>query len=71
MRTIKQIQQKANSLKKKLQNKSVCENFGEKEISQLDLYIGPFWDYAYQIRQQIVPVQAEFSIWCMNYTSNN
>ncbi len=70
MKTIKQIQQKANLLKKRLQNKSICENFGEKEISQLDLFIGPFWDYSYEMRQQIIPIQSDFSDWCMNYTSN-
>lgn len=70
MKTIKRIQRKMDFLKKKLRSKLICENFGEKEISQLDLYIGPLWDYSYKMRQQIIPIQSEFSDWCMNYTGN-
>lgn len=70
MKTLKQVQNKIKYLKKRLQSKTICENFGSREQDQLALYVGFLWDYDYDLRQQISAACEEFSDWCMNYTTN-
>ena len=69
MRTIKQIEKKVLKLKLKLSNeKTLYEDFGDKEIRELDLYIDMIYDYNYSDRQKIVDIKNEFFDWCSTYT---
>ena len=71
LRTTKEIQNKAATLKKKLDGKAVYENFGEEENRELDEYIGSIWDYDYSDRMLIASYQKQFFEWRINYTGNN
>ncbi len=68
MKTLSQIQQKANSLQKRLERKSICENFGNREQNELTDYIGDVYDYDYNKRQRISSITYWFFKWCINYT---
>ena len=67
MKTLSQIQSKANSLYAKLQQKPICENFGKLEQQQLDKYIGDIYDYDYNTRQRVNSITYWFFNWCINY----
>lgn len=68
MKTLKQIEYKILYLKKKLQNKTIVENFGKKEIQNLDNYVGDVYLYNYLSRLKIINIINSFNSWCMNYT---
>jgi len=67
MKTIKQIEKKIEKLKAKLKNKTICEDFGDKEIRELDLYIDMIYDYDYSTRQEIFSLKNNFFNWCGTY----
>jgi hypothetical protein len=69
MPTVKQVQAKANALQKKLTGKTVVENFGQREVRQLQDFAGNiFTDYPYSERRQVLGIIDRFDSWCMNYT---
>lgn len=68
MKTLQQIKRKADSLRASLQHKPICENFGEREVRNLDAYIGDVYAYPWRDRPAIIRVRDEFSDWCMNFT---
>lgn len=67
MKTLSQIQQKANRLHTRLQQKPICENFGETEQRKLADYIGNVYDYDYNTRQQINTITYWFFTWCSEW----
>lgn len=67
MKTVKQIRTKIASLQRRLQNKSVVENFGLKESYELNDFIGDIWSYPYFERNIIMTARSLFNEWCMNY----
>lgn len=67
MRTVDQIRKKAGSLKKKLEVKPIVENFGDKEIRELENFIGYLYGYSYFDRLAINQIQKEFFDWCCNF----
>lgn len=67
MRTLSQIQSKANNLQTKLKKKSVCENFGDTEQRKLADYIGDIYEYDYNTRQRINSITYWFSNWCSEW----
>lgn len=71
MKTLNQIQQKANSLQAKLQRKPICENFGESEQQKLSKYIDNIYDYDYNTRQRVNSITYWFFNWCINYTGES
>lgn len=64
MKDIKQIENKINQLMIKLSKKPLRENFGDKEIRELEEYVGYIWDYSYEERMKIMKLQSEFFTWC-------
>ncbi|MCD6434943.1 MAG: hypothetical protein J7L15_00925 [Clostridiales bacterium] len=68
MKTPKQIKNKIDTLKTKLQKKQIVENFGDKEQIKLKVYIGYIWDYDYSDRMVISYLTKQFFEWCYNYT---
>jgi hypothetical protein len=67
-KNIKEIQKKADQLKKKLNGKPVRENFGQKELRQLEDFTGWVGAYDSPDRQKITKIIDDFSNWVMNYT---
>ena len=67
MRTVAQVRRKADSLKKKLEPKPIVENFGDKEIRELENFIGNSYNYSYLDRLAIDRIQKEFYSWCCNF----
>ena len=74
MRTIKQIEAKIKSLKVKLQKQEVCENFGQKEIRQLNDWImgtnSESFVYYYHTAQVIFGLVSQFQDWCETHTGS-
>lgn len=67
MNLYKAIQREKNKLKKKAEKSGVYENFGQKEVSELeDKYID-LSDYSVKMNCNRMLI-ADFSNWCMNYT---
>ena len=66
-RTIKQIWNKVESLENRLKAKKICENFGDKEIRELDNFIGDIYSYDYFDKIEIISIQKVFMDWCANY----
>ena len=67
LKTVKQIKNKIQSLKNKLEKKQLKENFGEKEQRELDDFIGDVWEYDYCDRMIIISLTKNFFEWCYNY----
>ena len=68
MKTITQIKNKMEKFKKKLSQKDVYENFGDKEQMLLFDFIGSIWEYPYEERKSVKAIENEFFNWCINYT---
>jgi len=68
LKKVEDILMKAAKLTGKLNGKPVKENFGAKEIRELNDYIGTIWEYEYNDRCAIIIIQKSFSDWCGNYT---
>jgi len=69
MKTVKQIEKKAESLKRKLiSKKQMYENFGQKEYDQLMDYIGDLWEYGQNDRKKISSITSSFFSWAVTYT---
>lgn len=68
MRTNSQINKKISQLKTKLRKRQIYENFGQKEVKQLEEFIGPIFDYSYDERLRNIGIIRDFDNWCMNYT---
>ena len=68
MKSIKLIEQKIKQLQTKLKNKSLAENFGDKEQRILEDFVGDIYEYPYGTRLIIQDRIHDFSEWCMNYT---
>lgn len=64
MKTVKQIQNKINSLMIKLSKKPLKENFGQKEIRELQDYVGCIHDYGWPEKPEILNLEKDFIEWC-------
>ena len=67
MKSITSIQKRANQLKRKLDGKRVYENFGQKEVRQLEDF-ADIWNLDYENRLKAGKIINDFNWWCMNYT---
>ena len=67
MKTIKQIEQKVKRLQSRLRGCLVYENFGEKQVKELEDFIGDIYEYSYEERKYINIIVREFSNWCCNH----
>uniref|UniRef100_A0A6M3LWQ1 Uncharacterized protein n=1 Tax=viral metagenome TaxID=1070528 RepID=A0A6M3LWQ1_9ZZZZ len=67
-KSVTQIKKIILTLKKKLSKKKVYENFGDKEIRQLQEFVGNAYDYPYEIRLEIQKITNEFSNWCYHFS---
>ena len=70
MRTFTAICNKIEQLKDNLAKKEVYEDFGQKEIHELNDFIGDFWSYDNLERLAIMTVQTNFSNWCGTYNGS-
>ena len=68
MKTTKQIKSKAEELQKRLTGQHIYENFGQKEIRDLDTFIGDIWGYSYFDRAEVNQIKISFFHWCTTYT---
>ena len=66
-KSIVQIKAKITLLTRKLDGKPVVENFGDREIRQLDDYIGNIYDYPCLQRPHINELRLNFNNWCGTY----
>jgi deoxyadenosine/deoxycytidine kinase len=69
-RTLKQINTRITKLKNHLKTTAICENFGDRQIRELDSFIGDIYSYSFNDRMAIVKEQREFANWCMHYTGH-
>jgi hypothetical protein len=67
-KSIREIQKKADQLKKKLNGKPVRENFGQRESRRLEDFTGSPFEYDYLDRQKVIDILDTFSNWVENYT---
>lgn len=65
-KTIQAIMKKADQLKKKLDGKPVKENFGQKEVRQLEDF-SDIWSLDYSDRLKAIKIIDNFNNWVMNY----
>lgn len=69
LKTLNQVDKKIEKLKNELEQQGeVYENFGDKQIRQLDNYIGDIYGYSYSERLSILTKIKNFVEWCGNYT---
>lgn len=66
-KTVAAIRKKAEQLKKKLDGKPVKENFGQKEVRQLEDF-SDIWSLNYDDRLKAIKIIDDFNQWAMNYT---
>lgn len=66
-KTIQAIRKKSDQLKKKLDGKHVKENFGQKEVRQLEDF-SDIWSLDYNDRLTAIKIIDSFNNWVMNYT---
>jgi len=71
MKTRNQISRKKTKLKRRLismaRQKGIWENFGNKEMQELDEFIGDKYQYPYELRLWIETLVSDFFNWCINY----
>ena len=67
-KTLNQILKKSAQLQYRLTKKQVHENFGDKEDSILDDFIGDIYGYSYDERLAINKITENFFDFCVNYT---
>jgi quinolinate synthase len=68
--TLKQINIRIAKLKKHLKTTAICENFGDRQIRELDNFIGDIYSYSFNDRLAIIKEQQEFFNWCISYTGH-
>jgi len=68
MKSIKTIESKIKKLKTRLKKKEIVENFGDKEIRELEDFVGDIYEYQYNDRLTINDIINDFCQWCHNYT---
>lgn len=68
MKSIKQINLKIIELKTNLQIAPIVENFGIKELRELNDYIGDVYEYPYFDRMEINILTSSFFEWCATAT---
>lgn len=66
-KTIQAIRKKADQLKNKLDGKPIKENFGQKEVRQLEDF-SDIWSLDYNDRLTAIKIIDSFNNWAMNYT---
>jgi len=68
MKTLSQINKKANTLKNQLRRKTVVENFGDKEIRKFKDFVGDIYSYPYFDRLKVITIINDFESFCHNFT---
>jgi len=66
MKTLDQIRHKSHQIQRKLENKKIVENFGNKEERELEEFVGDIYGYSYYSRLEIIQILNQFSEWCRN-----
>lgn len=66
--TVQSVQKKADTFKKKLLKSKMKENFGQKEVRQLEDFANIWMIDDYQDRLKVVKIINDFNEWAMNYT---
>ena len=66
MKTLDNIKFKSHLLQRRLSSKEIVENFGDKEIRELEDFVGDIYGYSYYNRLEIIKILNLFSEWCWN-----
>ena len=59
---------KAERSRRLLSGRPVVENFGDRQIKNLEDYAGDVWSYSVKDRAMIISIVDNFRAWCHNYT---
>ena len=68
MKTLNQILKKSAQLQYRLTKKQVYENFGDKEDSILNDFIGDYYEYSWTDQRAIRQIKDNFFNFRVNYT---